>query len=100
MGAVNTVNIKLMKSGFVEAMDIAAICRATNTELMVGAMIESRLAISAAAHFVAGLGGFRYIDLDTPMLLAEDPFTGGYEQFGGVYDLSGVKAGLGVERKA
>ncbi len=28
MGAVNVVNIKLMKSGFVEAMDIAAVCRA------------------------------------------------------------------------
>jgi hypothetical protein len=33
------------------------------------------------------------------MLLAEDPFTGGYEQSGGVYDLSGVERGLGIERK-
>jgi L-Ala-D/L-Glu epimerase len=99
MGAVNVVNIKLMKCGFVEALDIAAVCRATHTQLMIGAMMESRLAISAAAHFVAGLGGFRYIDLDTPMLLADDPFTGGYEQRGGIYDLSGIKSGLGVERK-
>jgi L-alanine-DL-glutamate epimerase-like enolase superfamily enzyme len=99
MGAVNVVNIKLMKSGFVEALDIAAVCRARHTQLMIGAMMESRLAIAAAAHFVAGLGGFRFIDLDTPMLLAEDPFTGGYEQSGGVYDLSGVERGLGIERK-
>ena len=99
MGAANVINIKLMKCGFVEALDIAAVCRATHTELMIGAMMESRLAISAAAHFVAGLGGFRYIDLDTPMLLAEDPFTGGYEQRGGVYDVSSVKGGLGIERK-
>ncbi|MGZ3643920.1 MAG: mandelate racemase/muconate lactonizing enzyme family protein [Ktedonobacteraceae bacterium] len=99
MGAVNVVNIKLMKCGFVEALDIAAVCRATHTQLMIGAMIESRLATSAAAHFVAGLGGFRYIDLDTPMLLADDPFIGGYEQRGGVYDVSGVKSGLGIERK-
>ena len=99
MGAVNVVNIKLMKSGFVEALDIAAVCRATHTQLMVGAMMESRLATAAAAHFVAGLGGFRYIDLDTPMLLAEDPFTGGYEQHGGIYDLSSIERGLGVERK-
>lgn len=98
MGACNVVNIKLMKCGMVEALDIAAICRANHIELMIGAMMESRLAISAAAHFVAGLGGFRYIDLDTPMLLADDPFTGGYEQRGGVYDLSGVERGLGVER--
>ena len=99
MGAVNVVNIKLMKCGFVEALDIAAVCRATHTQLMIGAMIESRLATSAATHFVAGLGGFRYIDLDTPMLLADDPFTGGYEQRGGVYDVSGVKSGLGIERR-
>lgn len=99
MGAVNVVNIKLMKAGIVEALDIAALCRATNTQLMIGAMIESRLAIATAAHFVAGLGGFSFIDLDTPMLLAEDPFTGGFEQHGGVYDLSGVKSGLGIERK-
>ncbi len=99
MGAINVVNIKLMKSGFVEAMDIAAVCRATNTQLMIGAMIESRLAISAAVHFVAGLGRFRFIDLDTPMLLADDPFTGGYVQKGGVYDLVGVTSGLGVQKK-
>jgi L-Ala-D/L-Glu epimerase len=99
MGAVNVVNIKLMKCGFVEAMDIAAVCRASHVQLMIGAMMESRLAISAATHFVAGMGGFRYIDLDTPMLLAEDPFTGGYEQRGGIYDVSGVKSGLGIERK-
>jgi L-alanine-DL-glutamate epimerase-like enolase superfamily enzyme len=99
MGAVNVVNIKLMKSGFVEALDIAAVCRATHTQLMIGAMMESRLAIAAATHFVAGLGGFRFIDLDTPMLLAEDPFTGGYVQKGGVYDVSSIERGLGIERK-
>jgi L-alanine-DL-glutamate epimerase-like enolase superfamily enzyme len=98
-GACNVVNIKLMKCGFVEAMDIAAVCRATHTQLMVGAMMESRLATSASAHFVAGLGDFRYIDLDTPMLMTEDPFTGGYEQRGGVYDLSSIEKGLGIERK-
>src|SRR5438270_1048804 len=99
MEASNVINIKLMKCGFVEALDIAAVCRATHTQLMIGAMMESRLATSAAAHFVAGLGGFRYIDLDTPMLLAEDPFTGGYEQRGGLYDLAAVEKGLGVNKR-
>jgi L-Ala-D/L-Glu epimerase len=99
MSAVNVVNIKLMKCGFVEALDIAAVCRATHTPLMIGAMMESRLATSAAVHFVTGMGGFRYVDLDTPMLLKDDPFTGGYEQRGGIYDVSDVKSGLGIERK-
>jgi L-Ala-D/L-Glu epimerase len=96
IGAANVINIKLMKSGIVEALDIAAVCRAAHIELMIGAMVETRLAISAAAHFAAGLGSFRFIDLDTPMLLASDPFTGGYEQHGMTYRLDGVLAGLGV----
>jgi L-alanine-DL-glutamate epimerase-like enolase superfamily enzyme len=96
--AANVVNIKLMKAGILEALDIAALCRVNHIGLMIGAMMESRLATSAAAHLAAGLGGFSFIDLDTPMLLAEDPFTGGYEQRGGIYDVSGVKSGLGIER--
>jgi L-alanine-DL-glutamate epimerase-like enolase superfamily enzyme len=97
--ATNVVNIKLMKTGIVEALDIAALCRASNKQLMIGAMIESRLSISAAAHFAAGLGGFLFIDLDTPMLLTEDPFNGGYEQKGGIYDLANIESGLGITRR-
>lgn len=99
MGAANVINVKLMKAGIVEALDIAALCRSMHVGLMIGAMMESRLAIAAAAHLVAGLGGFSFIDLDTPMLLATDPFTGGYEQRGGLYDLSNIKSGLGIERR-
>ncbi|HEV2655360.1 MAG TPA: dipeptide epimerase [Ktedonobacteraceae bacterium] len=98
MGAANVITIKLMKSGIVGALDIAALCRVSHVQLMIGAMIESRLAISAAAHVAAGLGGFQFVDLDTPMLLAEDPFSGGYVQTGGVYDLTCVQRGLGIER--
>jgi L-alanine-DL-glutamate epimerase-like enolase superfamily enzyme len=99
MEAVNVINIKLQKCGIVEALDIAAICRAAHIPLMIGAMMESRLATSAAAHFVAGLGGFQYIDLDTPMLLTEDPFTGGYEQRGNIYDVAVSESGLGIKPK-
>jgi len=96
MEAANCINIKLMKSGIVEALDIAAVCRASHTDLMIGAMMESRLAIATAAHFIAGLGGFRYVDLDTPMLLSEDPFVGGYVQQGMSYELDESGAGHGV----
>lgn len=99
-GAASAVNIKLMKSGVVEALDIAAVCRAAHLELMVGAMMESRLGIAASLHFVAGLGGFSYIDLDTPMLLADDPFTGGYTQEGFTYTLNPNSPGLGVQPRS
>ena len=65
---------------------------------MIDAMMESRVATSAATHLVEGLGEFRYIDLDTPLLSVGDPFTGGYEQRGVVYDVSSVQSGLGIER--
>lgn len=96
LGAANAVNIKLMKSGLVEALDIAAVCRAAHLQLMVGAMLESRLGVAASAHLVAGVGGFSYVDLDTPMLMREDPFMGGYIQDQMTYVLTGVKEGHGV----
>lgn len=96
MGAANVINIKLMKSGFAEALDIAAVCRAAHIDLMIGAMMESRLGIMASASLIAGIGGFRYVDLDTPMLLASDPFVGGYTQEGMVYHLDANAVGMGV----
>jgi L-alanine-DL-glutamate epimerase-like enolase superfamily enzyme len=98
LGAANVVNIKLMKSGVMEALDIAAICRAAHIDLMIGAMMESRLGSAVSAHLAAGLGGFTYVDLDIPMLLAEDPFTGGYTQDGMDYQLDSAAPGHGVSR--
>lgn len=95
IGAANVVNIKLMKSGLVEGMDIAAVCRAAHIRLMIGGMIESKLAMCCSAHFAAGNGGFDYVDLDTPFLLAEDPFEGGYRVEGPIYHLSHIQAGIG-----
>ncbi len=100
LGAANVVNIKLMKSGIAEALDIAAVCRAAHIELMIGAMIESRLGSATSAHLAAGLGDFSYVDLDIPMLLAEDPFTGGYTQEGMEYRLDPTAPGHGVRVRA
>ena len=93
--SAHVVNIKLMKSGIVEAMDIVAVCRAGHLGLMIGGMIETRLAMCCSAHFAAGHGGFSFVDLDTPLLLAEDPFEGGYRREHGIYDLSAIPAGIG-----
>lgn len=94
--AAQVVNIKLMKCGILEAWDIALICRAAGLGLMIGGMVESSLAMTAAAHFAAGLGGFSFVDLDTPLWFAKDPMRGVTLGPGGVYDLSKVKAGIGV----
>jgi L-alanine-DL-glutamate epimerase-like enolase superfamily enzyme len=95
-GAVDVINIKLMKCGIVEALDIAAIARAAGLRLMIGGMVESFLAMTVSACFAAGQGGFAFVDLDTPLFLAENPFDGGMIYRGGTIDLSSVDAGHGV----
>jgi L-Ala-D/L-Glu epimerase len=97
--AVAVVNIKLMKCGVAEALDIVAICRAAGLRFMIGGMIESKLAMSMSACFAAGLGGFDFVDLDTPLFMLSDPFLGGYHQSGGMLDLNPIEAGHGVQPK-
>lgn len=98
-GAAQVLNLKLMKMGVLEAWDCGLIARASGLGLMVGGMVETPLAMGAAAHLAAGLGGVEFVDLDTPLWLAEDPTTGVGFGAGGLYDLSGVKAGVGVVPK-
>ncbi len=94
--AADVINIKLTKCGLLEAWDIASIARAAGLKLMIGGNIESSLSMTAAAHFAAGLGGFSFVDLDTPLWLARNPMKGVFMGPGGVYDLAEVKAGIGV----
>lgn len=93
--SAHVVNVKLMKSGIVEAIDIVAVCRTGHLGLMIGGMIETKLAMCCSAHFAAGNGGFEFVDLDTPLLLAEDPFDGGWVREGGRYRLDHITAGIG-----
>ncbi|MFT3767839.1 MAG: enolase C-terminal domain-like protein [Minicystis sp.] len=81
-GAAQVVNIKPMKSGVVEALAIASTARAAGLGLMIGGMVEAKLSMSLSACFAAGLGGFAFVDLDTPLFLADEPFEGGYAQRG------------------
>lgn len=76
-GLAQVLNLKLAKSGVARALDSAAVAKAGGLGLMIGGMVETRLAMGFSAHFAAGLGGFEWIDLDTPLLLAEDPVVGG-----------------------
>jgi L-alanine-DL-glutamate epimerase-like enolase superfamily enzyme len=98
-GAAQVINIKLMKCGVAEALDIAAVARSAGLGLMIGGMVESLLAMTMSAHFAAGLGGFSFVDLDTPMFMAENPFDGGFQQTGARLDLARITAGHGVTPK-
>jgi L-alanine-DL-glutamate epimerase-like enolase superfamily enzyme len=87
VGKVDGINIKLAKCGSLrEALRMIAIARAHGLMVMVGCMIESSIAITAAAHF-------------TPLvdILANDPFVGASIDAGQVTLPTGP--GLGVRRR-
>jgi L-alanine-DL-glutamate epimerase-like enolase superfamily enzyme len=98
-GAVDVVNLKLMKAGLVAAFDAAVRARELGVSLMIGGMVETRLAMSASACLAGGMGGFSFIDLDTPLFLAWDPFEGGFDMRGPDLDLTGIRLGHGVGRR-
>lgn len=94
--AVGAINVKLMKSGLLEAREIALLAHKAGVKLMMGGMLETSLAMTAAAHLAAGLKVFDYIDLDTPFFIAGDLRRNPYLNARGVYDLGRVKEGIGI----
>ncbi len=96
-GFRGAVNIKFVKFGIHRAWEAVQLCKKNKLKLMMGVMMESEIATTAAAHFVAGVGGFDFIDLDSAYFM-KDKITRGY-QIGesGIYDLRKIKTGIGVE---
>ena len=81
-GAADYVNIKIMKTGVMEAYEIALFTLASGLKLMIGGMVETRIAMGCSFSLVLGMKGFEVLDLDTPLLLDADPVTGGYKYNG------------------
>ena len=96
--AVDMLNIKLAKTGGLRgALAIADIALEAGVECMVGAMMEPRISISAAAHLAIAHPAITMIDLDPPFWFASDVPAGGYVQEDGWLRLLGGP-GLGLER--
>ncbi len=73
-GVFDGINIKLMKCGGLrEAMRMIHTAKAMDMSVMLGCMIESSVAISAAAQLSPMVD---YADLDGNILITNDPFTG------------------------
>jgi L-Ala-D/L-Glu epimerase len=94
-GAADYINIKIMKTGVIEAQEIAGFTLASGLKLMIGGMLESRIAMGCSFSLVLGMKGFEVLDLDTPLLLATDPVQGGY-QYKGPRLQPWTEAGLGM----
>jgi L-alanine-DL-glutamate epimerase-like enolase superfamily enzyme len=74
MGCVDGVNVKLAKTGGIRgALETIHTARAMGMKVMIGCMVESGVAATAAAH-IAPLAD--WIDLDGPLLIRQDPYPG------------------------
>jgi L-alanine-DL-glutamate epimerase-like enolase superfamily enzyme len=93
--AADIINIKIMKSGVAESFDMAILALAGGLNLMFGGMVESRLAMGCSLAMACGVGPVHTLDLDTPLLMAEDPLDGGFRYEGPEMILS-YDAGLGI----
>jgi L-alanine-DL-glutamate epimerase-like enolase superfamily enzyme len=68
------VNIKLMKCGGIsKAYEMAVLAKSLGLKIMIGCMMESVCAVTAAAHLASM---FDIADLDGNILITNDPFIG------------------------
>jgi len=93
--SVDGVNIKLAKTGGItEALRIIHAARAMGLKLMLGCMVETSIAITAALQIAPLVD---YVDLDGNLLLEHDPFEGARIERGRLY--FNELPGLGVNKR-
>lgn len=93
--AAHVVNLKIMKSGLAQTIEIARTVREAGLGLMIGGMMETRLAMGVSLSLVLGFGGIDHLDLDTPLLMSHDPWVGGY-RYDGPRLIPSSEPGLGM----
>ncbi len=97
LDACDYFNIKLGKAGGIfKALRIVETAAKKPMHLQVGAFMESRLAMTAFAHFSLCSPLIEHYDFDTALMFKEDPVSGGI-----IYEKNGVitvpdKPGLGA----
>lgn len=96
--ACDYVNIKFAKSGgILEATKINEVCEQYHVPCMMGGMLESRIALTAFAHFALAHNNIIFYDMDTCLLgHTEDPVTGGV-RFNGFFVEVPDTPGIGAD---
>lgn len=99
--ACDYVNIKFAKSGgILEATRINQTCEQQGIPCMMGGMLESRVALTAFAHFALAHDNIVFYDMDTCMLgHTADPVTGGVRYKGYFVEVPDTP-GLGADADA
>ena len=95
--AADYINIKLMKTGGIwPALRLCAAAESLGARCMIGCMLESQIAVAAAAHLAAARGVITMADLDGPSLCDCEPFPGG-PMFDGPRITMTETPGIGVQ---
>jgi L-Ala-D/L-Glu epimerase len=90
------INVKLMKvGGLTPALRLIQRGRELGMRIMLGCMVETSLGTTAMAHL---MGLAEWVDLDAPMLIANDPFEGVTYGAGATVQVP-PRAGIGVGLK-
>lgn len=93
---VQGINIKLMKTGGLgPALQLLRRAREFDMRIMLGCMIETSLGVTAIAH-LSGMAD--WLDLDAPLLIANDPFEGVQYDAGFRIHVP-LRSGIGVIRR-
>ena len=66
--AATYLNLKITKSGVLESMAMAAFAKASGLHVMIGGMVETRVAMGCSYGLVMGVGYVDVLDLDTPLV--------------------------------
>lgn len=97
--AADLINIKLMKAGGIhQALKINTLAECYGVKCMTGSMIETKLGLTAAAHFAASQPNITRFDFDPPLMLKEDVIPGGIVYNGKEITFS-QEPGLGIDHK-
>lgn len=98
LGGISWFNIKLMKSGGIYgALQIHQVAQAKGIQCMLGSMMESHIAVTAALHLAVALN-IEKVDFDAPFMLKEKSITGGIIYEGPKVSLS-EGSGLGIDNE-
>lgn len=82
-------NIKFSKSGgILNSIKIGHIAEAGEILCMIGCMSETRLGITAAAHFGLSNSILKFFDLDSHLEHSEDPIVGGVKIENGIIEIT------------
>lgn len=96
--SADIMNIKLAKSGgLLEATKIYHIAQAAFIECIIGCMLESHIAVTAAVHFAASKKNITRCDLDTPFLMSDNPVESSVSIDGNALMIDDKVFGLGIK---